>query len=197
MLKATSIFCCFLCLSACSRPGAPSPESAYLAYAGVASDALTHLRENFNTGNCGLIYSEASDEFRELESHREWLRSCGQLRANLGSWETHKVGTVSVSESLLAHVDGTAFFSGGSGRFRVTWRLESGKARLFAIWLEGAGLRLAAPQLASPPNRPAPPFSPGDPPLKPPRGIPDPAATRQLVAKTRTGETSCSLDAGI
>ncbi len=154
MLKFAVIFACFL-PAACNRapkqqssPGA-IPGATGLAqteYTTKAANAANRLRELFNSGNCGRIYDEASDEFRELESPGDWMGVCGYLRARLGTWNRLDLRPATVWESFLAHVDGTARFSAGVCRIRIGWRIKNGEARLFSLSLNGAGQNVTIPR---------------------------------------------------
>jgi hypothetical protein len=164
MLKSAATVCCLLSLTACNNlTGQRAALQANTKYGNMAKDALEHLRESFNSGNCDLIYMEASDVFRKLESRDDWLRTCAQLRKRLGSWGSFSVGSTDVTPSFMAHMDGmAAFSSGGSCRLRFAWSLENGAARLFSLSLEGAGQQVVIPES----SRPGPPRL-IDPPAKP------------------------------
>jgi len=143
MRKSALLYC--LLLAGCNESPAP-PRAGHSA---AVSGALSHLRESLNSGNCDLIYREASDEFRGLEPHDDWLETCRQLRAKLGVWEAFTVRSTDFRPSSLAHVYGTAAFSSGPCSFHAAWRLETGAARLFALWLQCAGQWVVVP----PPRR--------------------------------------------
>ena len=170
VLRSTAIVGCLL-LAACSNPEqGRSDEDPVLAalqanpaYASMARNAVQRLRESFNSGNCDLIYIEASEVFRELESRVEWLRTCEQLRTKLGLWESFAVESTDAWQSTLGHVDGTAVFSKGSCRFRIALSLGNRRARVFSLWLQGVGHEVAIPKsfhpglrrLLDPPPTPA------------------------------------------
>jgi hypothetical protein len=104
---------------------------------------------------CNLIYVEASDVFRQLESRDDWLTICEHTRASLGYWVTFNLRTLDNGPSFLAHVDGTAVFSSGSYRLSTAWNLENGRAKLFGFCLEGNVVvprsHLPLPKLIDPP----------------------------------------------
>jgi len=142
MLKATATFSCLLFLARCNKlADQRSLTEAFREnsrYVSVAVDAVKRLRDSFNSGKCNLIYVEASDVFRQLESRDDWLTTCEQTRASLGSWVSFNIRTPDTGPPFLAHADGTAVFASGSYRLSTAWSLENGRAKLFRFCLEGS-----------------------------------------------------------
>jgi hypothetical protein len=112
---------------------------------------LIHLQELLNADNCDAIYSEASDEFHGLESRDQWLRTCNDLRSSLGLWTDFSLAEVD-AQGLLVHGNGTAIFSTGAGSFHLTWRLSSGRARLFSLHLRSTGQDFFVPRVSRHPE---------------------------------------------
>jgi hypothetical protein len=159
MLRSTVIILCLLYLAGCkpsgverhtagNRVGPANPGDAIMV-----SNATTHLRERLNAGACDLLYSEASEEFQGQMSGDAWRRACEQLRSKFGLWESSIIRSTRVWHNLVAFVDGTAAFSGGPCRFAITWRLENGRARLFALQLDSGGRYIAILEPSSLPSR--------------------------------------------
>ena len=179
MIRSAVTIYCLLYLAGCESGGqrptaADRAVSANPKDAAMVSKATTYLRERLNAGDCDAIYSEASKEFRGSISGEDWLRACELFRSKLGLWGSSIIQSTKVWHSFLASVDGTASFSGGSGRFNVTWRLENGRAKLVALQLESAGGHVVIP-----PNRL---IDPPEPRNLMPRGVP---ATLELALLRR------------
>jgi len=135
---------CLAALTACNRlPEQPLAESGYT---GTLRGAMQHLRDSFNSGECGLIHLEASEEFRQLASSQEWNQTCEALRAGLGSWTAFTFRSVSLWQGFHARVEGTGEFNRGSYRLHVSWRLADGRARLFSFRLQGADQNVVVPE---------------------------------------------------
>jgi hypothetical protein len=170
MTRARRAIAGCMLLAACSNPehrrSGEDPVLGALqanpAYASLATNAVQHLRESFNSGNCDLIYIEAAEVFRELESRVEWRKTCEQLRTKLGLWESFAVESTDAWQSTVGHVEGTAVFSKGSCRFRIALSLGNGTERVFSLWLQGVGQEVAIPKS----------FHPGLPRLMDPPQIP-------------------------
>jgi hypothetical protein len=141
MLRAAATFSCLLFLTTCNKLADQRTLAEAFRenskYVSVAVDAVKRLRDSFNAGKCNLIYVEASEVFRQLESRDDWLTTCEQTRASLGSWVSLNIRTPDTGPSFVAHVDGTAVFSSGSYRLSTAWNLENGRAKLFRFCLEG------------------------------------------------------------
>lgn len=131
--------------AACKAP--PEQRGAGAAQsANPTRRALQRLQDSFNSDNCGLIYTEASIDFRRLEPQDNWLRACGQLQRGLGSWLTFTPASEDSQKPWYGYLDGTAMFSKGTCHLRIIWRFESGAARLVSLSLQGAGQQVAAPE---------------------------------------------------
>lgn len=149
-LRLTVAACCVFAACAVSdrQTGSARPRSQLGAgNAAIASAAVERFREQFNTGECGLIYQGASDEFHGLESREDWLAVCRQLHAGLGSWKSLTAESIEASEGFAVRVRGTGGFANGSCRFRITLSVADRTPRLFSLWLQGAGLVVAVPTL--------------------------------------------------
>lgn len=155
MLRSAATAGC-LWLAACSDLNDHEVRSALQPnplYARLAADAIEHFRSEFNSGNCDAIYDEASLAFRELETRGDWVRTCGQLRARLGSWNGFTMQSTDAWQSDVFHVEGRAAFAKGSGRLRVGWSLENRGTRLFSLRLRGVGQPVVVPKVMVPRRR--------------------------------------------
>jgi hypothetical protein len=155
MLRSAATAGC-LCLAACSDLNDHEVRSALQPnpiYAALAIDAMERLRAAFNSGHCDVIYAAASLAFRELETRVDWVRTCTQLHANLGSWDGFTLLSTDAWQSDVFHVDGRAAFAKGSGRMRVGWSLENQGTRLFSLRVWGVGHPVVVPEVVVPRRR--------------------------------------------
>ncbi|MGA3023505.1 MAG: hypothetical protein ABSF98_01910 [Bryobacteraceae bacterium] len=130
-----------LFLTACNHVPDPRDLPLDAIHRGLAMDAVSRLGEALNRGACQSIYDDASEVFRQLEPLAAWESECERIRAALGLWESFSTRAAFATGPSTVLVDGTAVFAKGRRRLDTTWSLEHGSARLFSLYLEGAGGR--------------------------------------------------------
>jgi hypothetical protein len=142
----------FSLLAACRQRSVPQSVALDGMRRQAVLSALDRARDAFNHGDCQSIYLDASIPFRVLEGRGDWLSGCEQLRVRLGRWVSfHPAATD--ARAFQAHVSGSAIFTRGTYRLSTTWNLEAGHARLFSLYIQGAGLQAAVPPARIPPPR--------------------------------------------
>jgi hypothetical protein len=146
MAGSTVMVCCLLYFIGCKTSGGKRidvdrPVPAKRADAIVLKDATIRFVERLNKAACDIVYSDASEAFRLRMSDDNWPRACEELRSNFGPWENSIIRSTMVWPGSLGYAEGTSTFSGNPGRFLVTWSLENGRARLYALSLEESNRR--------------------------------------------------------
>lgn len=142
-LRTLAAFGVILGLAACATQ--LPPPSRDVRYGAAIRDAVEHFRQSFNAARCDLIYSEASPQFRDLESRKDWDGVCDSLRGRFGPWVSFDLRSTDVWQSFFGHAVGTAVWANGSGSFRLGFSLENFRPRLFSVALEGLGQPVVIP----------------------------------------------------
>jgi hypothetical protein len=139
VLRVAGLFAAFVLLPACHRhprvdsAGFAEPDAAQQAR---ALEAVAHLQAEFNTGNCQLVFEEASPHFR-AQDPKEWRRECALMKDEMGAWRNFEVKFAQMwpDRQRLVCVVGLAVFERETEQVGAVWMLEDNGARLYLLMM--------------------------------------------------------------
>jgi hypothetical protein len=103
----------------------------------LALDAMKHLQAELNTGNCDLIFEEASQNFRQ-QGAAEWRRECRLIKYDLGAWrsfQVHDAENLSGNEDIFI-LSASADFEKQNTNIRAVWTFDGQIAKLSLLAFE-------------------------------------------------------------
>jgi hypothetical protein len=114
----------------------------------LAEQGVSTLQAAWNRNDCASIYDESDGYFQRNQSRDKWLRTCTDLREQLGTWQSFRVrdGALWPFGSVgIVWVEGPADFAGGLHTLRADFALEDNTARLFNLQFDLNGKLIQIP----------------------------------------------------